>query len=514
MKKVKEESRHAAALKNSAASMLFNVIQVILAFVYRSIFIRYFSINYLGINGLFSNILSLLSLSELGITTPIIYRLYKPVAEKDYENAGKLMFFYRKVYRYIFGTILGLGFAVCPFIKYFIKDISQIPNDVNLYLVYLLFLVQTASTYLSAYKQSVLIADKKQYISTCFNIVFNIIRYAVQILLVVTVHNYIAILLSGIAINIFSNVSVSVYVTKKYQKIFENNCNLDKEIKRQIYKDSGKTLMHRIGYKILTATDNIVISKTAGIIQTGLYSNYTMISGYLSSFVAEFLASYSGIIGNVIAQDHKAHVHDIFKRLNFLSLWINVTATIMLYIYFNIFMELWIGSEYCYRDFTVILLCIYFFLTNLRQVPNMFIGVSPLFTKDVLRPFLQAVINLILSIMLSLQIGIDGVIIGSIVCVLVTVFWREPYLLYRYFFGRNTKEYWFQVLLFMMPSFAIIVFLKNILHYFLIANLVQMIAAMICTFFFIQILLVIIMRRRPEYQYYKSCIYGLIKKFK
>ncbi len=514
MEKIKEESRHAAALKNSAASMVFNIIQVILTFAYRTIFIRYFSVSYLGINGLFSNILSLLSLSELGITTPIIYRLYKPVAEKDFENAGKLMFFYRRVYRCIFGMIMGLGIGICPFIRYFMKDPSQIPGDVNLYVVYLLFLIQTASTYLFAYKQSLLTADKKQYISTCFNIVFTIVRYTVQMVLAAKTHNYVWILLAGIVINIFSNISVSLYTAKKYREIFAGNCNIDKEIKRQIYEDSGKTLMHRVGYKILTATDNIVISKTDGIIQTGMYSNYTMITSYLSAFIAEFLGSYSGIIGNMIAQDHKEHVHDIFKRLNFLSLWINATATVILFSYFNIFMELWIGREYCFGNFTVILLCIYFFLTNLRLIPNIFIGVSPLFTKDVLRPFIQAVINLMLSIVLSMQIGIDGVITGSIVCVTVTVFWREPYLLYRYFFGRDAKEYWFQVLLFVLPSFIVIICLKRFLQYFIIINLAQMVAAVLCTFLFIQILFVIIMHKRPEYQYYKTCICSLVMKSK
>lgn len=509
-----EEKRSSSALKISIASLFYNILQLILAFVYRSVFVRYFSVNYLGLNGLFSNILTLLSLSELGITTPIIYRLYKPMAEGDTDQVGKLMWFYKSIYQYIFAVIVILGLSICPFIKLLVKDQSQIPDDINIYAIYLLFLFQTASTYLFAYKQSLLIADRKHYITAVFNMVTCSARYFVQIYLVIYLHNYVFILVYGIAVNLLSNILLSAYVTRKYKEIFLRYKPLEKKIKEQIFEDSKKCLMHRIGYKILTSTDNIVIAKTIGIVETGLYSNYTMISGYLASFFAELLGNYAGIIGNIITSDDMEHIYDVFKRLIFLSLWLNTTMTIMLYCFFNIFIRIWLGEDYCFHDFTVALLCLYFFLTNLRLIPNSFIGVSPLFTRDALRPLIQAVINLVVSILLALYIGIDGVIIGSIVCVLLTVFWREPYLLYKYFFKKSGWYYWMQVTRFIISLVMIIILFRFILGRFFINGFLQMLTAMACGIFFIQVFLVMVTFRMSEFRYFKDTIHQFYKQYR
>lgn len=505
------EKRISSALKTSITSVLYYIIQIISALLYRIIFLEYFTLNYLGINGLFSNILTLLSLTELGITTPIVNRLYKPFDDKDVVKIRKLLKFYGTVYKYIFGVIIILGVLICPFIKFFIKDISQIPAEINIYFVYILFLFQTASTYLLAHYQSVISVDRKQYILNYVNIVISLVRYGIQIILVIFSRNYVLVLLSGIVINILANYLISIYVKKKYTNICNGEEQLDSKDKKSIFSDSKKVLVHRIGYKTLTATDNIIISSFIGLYETGLYSNYLMITNYLTNFVGQLLGNLSGIIGNVIVSDDKEHVYEVFQRLMFVCFWVSSSLTILLYGFFNEIIRIWLGVQYCFSTRTVTLLCIYFYITNLRTIPNTFIGVSPLFTKDVMRPIIQAVVNLVVSIILVQIIGIDGVIIGSIVCVFITVFWREPYLLYRYLFNKSFLDFWYIHIRFTLLTGILCYLLYECVNHYVINDFISLILVGGISAITIQLLFCILFRRNPAFKYFYNYLINALK---
>lgn len=508
------EEQAASAIKVTASATLNNIFLAILGVLYRTVFVHYFSVNYLGINGLFSNIIDLLSLSELGITTPIIYRLYKPIEENDNERVAQLMSFYKRVYQFIFAFITFVGLCICPFIKMLINDSADIPNDINIYVVYILFLAQTSSTYLFSYKQALLIADRRQYIVNIFQIVFNALKNTLQIILVILFKKYELILFCGILATVFTNYLFAVYITKQYPAVFKKRIVLDEKTKKSIFSETKVCLVHKVGYKILTATDNIIISKYVGIVATGLYSNYLLIYNMAFAFVSQLTGNLVAIVGKVIAQGDMDYAGKIFKRLNFLSLWINCTVSCCMGIFLDKLIELWLGSGLNLTKYTAGLITFYFFISNLRHIPNTYIGVSSLFARDALRTVFQVLINIVISILLVKKILIDGVIIGSILCVLTTVFWREPYLVYKELLHKKWNEYWKQLVMFFIPSVIIVSAFKAIFRYIAIDSFAKLIICGIIVFLVIQGVFVIMFNKTVEYKYFYTFFVTKVKLLK
>ena len=136
---------------NMAAAFGSQIITVLLGFISRTVFITALGAEYLGVNGLFTNILSIISLAESGIGSSIVYSLYKPVAENDEEKILILMNVYRKAFKVIGLIVFTIGITIMPFLKYFINGETGISN---LYLIYFIFVFNSAITYLFSYKIS------------------------------------------------------------------------------------------------------------------------------------------------------------------------------------------------------------------------------------------------------------------------------------------------------------------------------------------------------------------------
>ena len=507
-----KESGLSAAKKSLGAACFYYAIQVAMNLAYRVILVQYFSVVYLGLDGLFANILTLLSLAELGVTEPIINRLYKPFKKQDGLAIRKYLTYYKTVYRYIFSVILFLGLVICPYIELFIKDISQVPTEINVYVLFLFFLFQTASTYLFAHYQSVLMVDRRQYTLHCMNTVVCLLRFAMQIFIVIYFGEYLLVVLVGIIVNILSNYAISRYVRYRYADFFLGNETLDKDIQKEILRDSRRVLVHRIGYKILIATDNIIISSFIGIWEVGLYSNYSLIVMYLYNLVNQLLGSLLGIVGNVVASSQEDYMYDVYKKLSFGCFWLTGTITVLLYTFLNPFILIWLGGQYCVADDTIVLLCIYFFISAIRIVPNIFVGVSHLFTRDVLRPVAQVIVNLVLSIVLVKRLGINGVILGSIACIVLTVFWREPYLLYKELFKKSFYLYWerllqFAIWIIILSCGAGLAVKKNSVD-----SVLSLCCLGMCVFVLTQVVLIFVFKNAMEFSYYKDRILSVVNK--
>lgn len=457
-----QESRTNNVLKTSVVGTTCNLINIVLGFVYRTIFIHVLSSNYLGINGLFSNILQILSFADLGIGTAISYRFYEPISRNDVQKVGQLMNFFKKVYLGIALVILIAGLGLLPFLNFFIKDINEIPSGINLQVIYILFLAQTLSSYLFVYKQMLLSADQKQYISSFIHTVFMLGRYILQVLILLITHKYIWTLASSIFLNLFLNFIFSEWVSYKYKEVFSVKGNISNEEKKRIFDDTKATLCHKIGGTVLSSTDNVILSRYAGIIATGMYSNYSMILSSLSSMLNQVFGSFTSSLGNAHVTQNEEQKYVSYRRLLFGNLWISGMCTICLYNLLNDFIVIWIGPAMLLNDFTVIVLSIQFFVETARIISMSYTNGCGLFVRDKIRPIIEAVINLIISIAMTKLFGIAGVFIGTIVSHLCTVFWREPYLLYKYEFRKNMQEYWVYYMWTASVTFFLCVFFSQL----------------------------------------------------
>ena len=159
---VQYQSRTAKTVLNTVSGILNRFCNTILSFVLRTVFIYTLGIQYTGVSSVFTDILTMLSLSELGISTAIATALYKPLHDKDNSKIRKLMKFYKNAYRYIAIFIFIVGILLLPFLKYLITDIPDIKE--NIYLIFIFYMMKTSISYLFVYKSTILNADQKQYV--------------------------------------------------------------------------------------------------------------------------------------------------------------------------------------------------------------------------------------------------------------------------------------------------------------------------------------------------------------
>lgn len=437
-----QQSRTKNVLKTSLVGTTCNLANTVLGFIYRTIFIQILSSNYLGINGLFKNILQILSFADLGISTAIVYRFYAPISQNDVRKVGQLMNFFKKVYIAVASGILLVGLCLLPFLSFFIKDTGEIPQDINLTVVYLLFLFQTVSSYLFVYKQTILSADQRQYIVSLVQTFIILLKYALQMLILLITRKYMWTLISSILLNVLLNLFFSEWVSHKYKEVFRINENISNEERKQIFEDTRATLCHTIGGTVLNSMDNIVLSKCVGIVATGLYSNYAMVLSSICGILKQLLGSFTASLGNAHVEQNPEQKYVTYRRLLFGNLWVTVVCTVCLYNLLNDFITIWIGPNMLLDELTVTVLCIQFFVQTVRIISTSYTFGSGLFIRDKIRPIFEAGINLVVSVAATNLIGIAGVFLGTIFSHLCTVFWREPYLLYKYEFKKSMKEYW------------------------------------------------------------------------
>lgn len=437
-----KHSRTTNAFKTSIIGGLSIIIKIVLGFVYRTLFLWILSEVYLGINGLFTNILQILSLTELGITTAIVYRFYKPISENDVYYVGMLMNFFKRVYLVIAGIIMFLGLLIMPFIRYLINDKSEIPNDVNIYVIYILFLANTLSTYVFSYKITLLSADQKNYKASIIDLISTMAKYGFEIAVLFVTHNYTATLAIGIIVILLVNLGSSIWVSNEYHDVFAVKDMLPREEQKKIFNDTKACLCHKVGYTILTGTDNAILTKMVSLAATGVYSNYSMIITYIQNFLTKILGDFTSSVGNALNEMDDNVFYKLFKKMNCFGLWIASVVTICVYIVVDDFIQIWLGENFILGGVVTIVLCIQMYIIISRIIHGAFINAAGLFAKDKIRPFIEATLNLLISIVLAKTYGIAGVFIGTIVSTLLTSWWREPYILFRFLFKRSIWEYW------------------------------------------------------------------------
>ena len=507
-----QESRTNNVLKTSFVGTICNLINIILGFVYRTIFIHVLSSNYLGINGLFGNILQILSFADLGIGTAIIYRFYEPISKNDIRKVGQLMNFFRKVYLGVAAVIMATGLCLLPFLNFFIKDTGEIPQDIHLQIIYLLFLAQTLSSYLFVYKQTILSADQKQYIASFMHTLFTLGRYLLQVFVLITTKKYIWTLACSIFLNLLLNFVFSERVSHKYRDVFCVKESISDKEKKEIFEDTKATLCHKIGGTVLSSTDNIILSRYVGITATGMYSNYSMVLSSLSGILNQVFGSFTSSLGNAHVEQNIEQKYVSYRRLLFGNLWVSSICTICLYSLLNDFITIWIGPDMLLDDLTVTVLSIQFFVETARIISMSYTNGCGLFVRDKIRPVIESAINLIVSIAMTNVFGIAGVFIGTIISHLCTVFWREPYLLHKYEFKKSMKEYWICyglsafIAAFLCILFSLLFTLLPSVH-----NLGEWILKALLVFTGGNVFGVIFLHNNGDFLFYKNLLAGKLK---
>lgn len=456
-----DDSRSKSSGRNIVYAIIGQMTKEILAFIVRTIFIRTLSVEYLGINGLFTNILSFLSLAEMGVGSALIFSMYKPMAERNTEKLKSLMQIYKSAYRIIGIVVILLGISLTPFLDIFIKDKPDIPN---LEIIYILYVLNTGATYFFAYKGSIFNADQRAYVVTNNNTVFTIIQSAVRIAVLLLTKNFILYLVLSILTVYIQNFWISVKADKDYPFLQESAvAKLDSSEKKALFRNIGALTAHRIGAVVLNSSDNIVISKFIGIATVGLYSNYSMIVAAITTTFDMVFNALTTSVGNLCAQDDNKKTLDVFNSILLINVWIISFCTICLYNLLTPFVSLWLGSEYTLSNGVVFALCFSTYAQYSIRTGDMFRTASGLFSQEVISPFIQCAINVIISIILSVKFGLVGIFIGTSVAIYTTRFWIAPYVFFKHklkmslslFFKKYALFSCFSAIAFLATKFAV-----------------------------------------------------------
>lgn len=431
--------RSKSSAKNLVVALIGQAFGLIISFIARIIFVKFLSDEYLGLNGLFTNLLTMLSLVELGVGSALVYSLYKPLADGDNEKVKSLMDLYRKAYNIIGGVVLIIGILFIPFYRYLI---SEVPSISHLDFIYILFVLNTAISYFYSYKRSLIICDQKRYIATIYRYVFYFLLNVFQIIILFLTHNYILYLITQVVFTWLENICISIKADRMYPYLNDKNIKkLDKKELNTISKNVRAMLFHKIGGVVVNSTDNILISKLVGLIAVGMYSNYYLITSALDTITAQFFNAITASVGNLGACTNSKKVKETFNTTFFLNYLIYGVITVCLLILFNPFIEVWLGKKYLFDFGVVLVITICFYLKGIRKTCLTFKDALGLFWQDRYKPIIESIINLVASIILGIKYGVLGIFMGTIISTVTTSLWIEPYVLYKYYFKENIIDY-------------------------------------------------------------------------
>ncbi len=507
-----QNSRTSNVIRNVIGGVGGQLFTSILAFVCRTFFIKLLSAEYLGVNGLFANILSLLSLAELGIGPAIVFSMYKPIKDNNEEQVAKLMNFYKKAYMIIALVVTVCGLALIPFLPYLIKDTSNIEN---LSIIFVLILSNTAVSYLLAYKGSMLNADQKAYVCVIFRNVFAVVQNVAQILVLVWTKNFLLYLGVQIVTTFLGNLTQAIYVNKKYPFLVKyKKSKIDKTEQKGIMKNVRGMMLHKVGGFVLNGTDNIIISKFVGIVTVGIYSNYLMIINMIKGFVTQFTGASSASVGNLIASETPEKSYKVFNSMFFVYTWVYSFCFTCFWVIFQPFISLWLGGDYLIDELTLFIVLINFLLNGMQECINTFTSATGLFWETRNKPILECVINIGVSILLAHFIGLPGVFIGTLVS-FISTFWINPVLVFKKQFNKSVIRYFIRMILYVLLTVAIALGLNFACGLFLVkTSFLNVIIRIAFCLVVPNALWALIFFRTEEFGYLKLLAKNVFKKFR
>ncbi len=496
------------AAKNIIFGYLSNFVYLILGFVLRTVFLSRLGETLLGVNGLYTGILSVVSLAELGVGTAMNFSLYAPVAQNDLEKVKSYMRFFRRAYLAIAAVVGILGLLVVPFLPVIVKNsIGLTRQELTVY--YLIFLFNTVSTYFMAYKYSLVNARQMNYIQTNAATVSKIVTSFVQIVILLTVADFLWYLLAVAIVELLQKIVMNAYLNRKYPYLKARDAKpLSREETKKIVEDTKALAIQKIGDAARLQTDAIIISSFLNVTLVGLIDNYNMIIVAVTGFVDIVFNSVISGFGNLIATESKEKQLSLFRVYRFTAAWLYGFSAVGFWFLLSPLVETAWGSHRVIAFPVIFCLILDYYLKGERIVLYNFKTAAGIFREDRYLAFLQGIVNLILSVVLVQRMGLIGVYVGTVVSGLMANLIR-PFLIYRICFERTAWSYFKDVFAYWVHLGVVAGILVPLAHvilveksWFAVIGMAVVVSVVFHGSFFI------VFQRREEYRY----LSGLVKK--
>lgn len=463
VEKSKGESRIENSIRNLKVAWICQACMIILKFVSRKLFVQTIPDEYLGLDNLYSNVIGVLNLAELGIGTAIGYELYKPLANHDEKMVVAIVKYMATLFRGIAATISIVGMAIVPLLPKLAPEISNLQFA---YSSYFLVLYATSLSYFWGYKSILCSADQKNYIYTRNHYAFNILMNVVQGITLCIWKSYILYALVQFAFAIAEGISLSNSMDLYYPILKEKKIDeVDLNIKKKIWDDVKYISIGNMGNQLIASTDSLVITKIFGLISNGIYGNYVLIISASATIIDQILGAMTASVGNLVAIEEKNKQREVFWQLLFIQNSVYCLASACLFSVIQPFIGYWLGGNYCLDVKIVACLIISFYIRGCRIVVNTFRKAYGLFAEDALKSCVEALCNVGVSIALAYVCGIEGVVLGTIISALIGTVGFEIRSLSKNM-GVSALQYYLKIFVYVFLSFVIV-----LLSYYLCGKL-------------------------------------------
>lgn len=430
---MKNRSRTEYSILNILTGVGGYFLNTVLGFVCRMVFVRCLSADYLGVNGLFTNILTMLSLAELGVGSAIVYALYKPLAENDEEKIASLMRLYSKAYRVIGTLIAVVGLALMPFIKLIIQEQPNISESI--YLLYGINLFNTASSYFFSYRSSLLIAAQRNYIVSGINYAITILQSVLQMVFLLKFRNYLGYLLIQTAGTFVFYILVSYVATKQFPFIRKKDVKpLPKNEQKMLFSNIRDLMIYKVSSLLVNSTDNILITFFNGLATTGIASNYTLLVNTLNSLLSQVFNGLTASIGNHNASESGEKRYQLFSFLNMMNFWIFGWAALGIFFCSSDLVQLCFGEEYVLSAEIPFVMALNFFTVGMMNAVWTYKHTLGLFHHGRFIQFFTGILNIAFSALLGTYWGLFGILFATFIARLFTSLWYDPYAVFKYGF--------------------------------------------------------------------------------
>lgn len=438
------------ALKGAFWGTILKIYQIIMPFIIRSVIIYYLGIEYVGLNSLFTSLLSVLNLAELGVGSTMVFSMYTPIANDDSEKLGKLISLYRVYYRIIGSVILAFGLILMPLVPRLIN--GEIPQELNIYVLYLMNLSTTVLSYwLFAYRNSLLYAYQRNDVVNIISIATSTVSYVFQLFVLFAFKNYYVFLFVILFTQVLTNIATAYVTFKLYKNVKPSGVPEKSEI-HEINHRILDVFTSKIAGTVISSSDTIVLSAFLGVTILGIYQNYFYIMTAVIAIIDIIINSCLAGIGNSLVTERNSKNYYDFRKLTFL---IAIIATVGSSCFLNMytpFITLWIGTKFLLGSSMVVLFSVYFYLYSIQQVGAAYKDAAGIWKIDKYRPLATAVLNVVLNIISVQYIGIYGILLSTIISyVFVAIPWLTVNL-FKNIFHRGMREYVIEMVTYLVES--------------------------------------------------------------
>ena len=436
------KSRLENVVRNSGATIVNRSGQILIRFVIRTLFIRVLGNEYTGISSLFTDILSVLSLVEMGLDASMIFSLYKPLAKKDVHHVAALINFYRFAFTAIGIIVFLLGMGCVPFLHHIVKDVPNIKEDIRF--IFIMYVVTSASSYFFIYKSVLIRADQRSSVISNVTTVVDLLECLAEVILILLFKRFFIYLVLHFAAVISRNLCLSYKAEKLYPEYLNNKtAKLSETDKASLIKNILALIVYNLAAVILNSTDSIFISAFVGTVQVAIVGNFTLITNSVKSCIKMVVDATRPSVGNLVATGTVDLQNVFFKRINLITFWIACFCSNCLFVLLNPFIaDIWFDESYKVSMTIVALIVVNFYISVMSYAIGTFRSSNGLFIQGWYRPAVMAILNIVLDFYLGRAWGIVGIYAATAIALLTTQVWYDPYIVYKYAFKRKPWGYY------------------------------------------------------------------------